>query len=171
MEGDAFLNYIWGLQPQGWVFLARRLSSLWQELPVDLNVHGKISLGTKYLNRGDLYFCPNVFSGARRQKTLCLPSQLMYQDLDESDPRECPIVPELWWETSPGRYQGLWVLDQVVEPQELAQLNRALNRACHADPGTWNLTRLLRVPGSWNAKRGCRVSRAYGKSELMEGAA
>lgn len=171
MKGDAFLNHIWGLQPSGWVFLARRMGTLWQELPVDLSLRGEIALGTKYLNRGDLYFCPNTFSGAYRRKALTLPSRLMYQDLDESDPRELPIAPELWWETSPGRYQAVWVLDQCVEPQELAQLNRALNRACHADPGTWNLTRLLRVPGSWNAKRGCRVSRAYGKAAEQDEAA
>lgn len=168
MEGDAFLNYIWGLQPQGWVFLVRRLSSLWQELPISFDDGYQISLGTKHLNRGDLYFCPNAFASKDRRKQVALPSRLMYQDLDESDPRECPIVPELWWETSPGRFQAIWVLDQVVEPEELQQLNRALNRACHADPGTWNLTRLLRVPGSWNAKRGCRVSRAYGSAAEEE---
>jgi hypothetical protein len=164
MEGDAFLNYVWGFQPRGWVFLARRLSSLWQELPVDLKISPEVALRKKYLNRGDLYFCPNVFRGPQRRKQLTLPSRLMYQDLDESDPRELPLEPELWWETSPDRFQAVWVLDQAVEPVELAQLNRALNRACHADPGTWNLTRLLRVPGSWNAKRGCRVSPARGKA-------
>lgn len=164
MEGDAFLNYIWGLQPRGWVFLVRRLSSLWQELPIDFSSTREVWLGTKHLNRGDLYFCPNAFSGAQRQKQLVLPSRLLYQDLDESDPRELPLEPELHWETSPGRWQAIWILDHPIEPQELAQLNRALNRACHADPGTWNLTRLLRVPGSWNAKRGCRVSRAYGSA-------
>jgi hypothetical protein len=136
---------------------------------VDLSVGREVALGTKHLNRGDLYFCPNVFRTAQRRKQLALPSRLMYQDLDESDPRELPLEPELWWETSPDRFQAIWVLDQVVEPEELSQLNRALNRACHADPGTWNLTRLLRVPGSWNAKRGCRVSCARGRaSELGE---
>jgi hypothetical protein len=165
MKGSAFLNYTWGLQPRGWVFVVRRVGPLWQELPIDLAAGGDVQLGSKHLNRGDLYFCPNAFQGPSRQKQLTLPSRILYQDLDESDPRDLPLEPELWWETSPGRYQALWVLDREVEPQELAQLNRALNRASHADPGTWNLTRLLRVPGSWNAKRGCRVSRAYGKQE------
>lgn len=158
MKGEAFLNHIWGLQPPGWVFLARRRGNLWQELPIDLRVHRKVSL--KIPHSGDLYFCPNSFSVSERRKGLALPSRLMYQDLDEADPRSLPIAPELWWETSPGRYQALWVLDQIVEPQELAQLNKALNRASHADPGTWNLTRMLRVPGSWNGKRKCWVSEA-----------
>lgn len=171
MEGDAFLNYIWGLQPRGWFHLAWRNGDTWKQRPVDLNAHGTVRLGTKYLNRGDLYFCANPFAGAHRRKELCLPSRLMYQDLDEADPRELALQPELWWETSPDRYQALWVLDQAIEPSELQSLNRALNRACHADPGTWNLTRLLRVPGSWNAKRGCRVTRAYGKDEGLKAAA
>lgn len=164
MEGDAFLNYVWGLQPRGHVFLVRRLGKLWQELPIDLGAGREVALGSKHLNRGDLYFCPNAFSSPARRKEGCLPSRLMYQDLDESEPQSLPVIPELWWETSPGRYQAVWILDREVEPVELAQLNRALNRVCHADPGTWNLTRLLRVPGSWNAKRGCRVSRAYGEA-------
>jgi len=174
VEGDAFLNHIWGLQPRGWVFMSRRMggrSGVWQELPIDLAVHDRVQLGAKHLNNGDLYFCPNSFSANVRRKHLCLPSRLMYQDLDEADPQDLPVAPELWWETSPGRYQALWVLDQPIEPVELAQLNRALNRACHADPGTWNLTRMLRVPGSWNEKRGVRVSRAYGKDDELRAAA
>lgn len=171
MEGDAFLNYIWGFQPRGWVFLARRLSSLWQELPIDLSADREVALQKKHLNRGDLYFCPNSFCKAERRKERTLPSRILYQDLDESDPRELALEPELWWETSPGRYQALWLLDHPLEPLELQSLNRALNRACHADPGTWNLTRLLRVPGSWNAKRGCRVSSAHGRASELEGAA
>lgn len=167
MEADAFLNYIWGLQPRGYAFVAQRTEGQWREMAVDLTrVHREVYLKKSLLQGCDLYFCPNVFSGPKRHKELCLPSKLMYQDLDESLPGESPILPELWWETSKGRYQAIWTLDQPVEPVELAQLNRALNRACHADPGTWNLTRLLRVPGSWNAKRGERVSRAYGKDEL-----
>lgn len=163
MEGADFLQYVWSLQPAGWRFLAWRHEDLWAELPIGMVRHPKkrVALPGPAMNDGDLYFCPNSFGDKVRQKHLCLPGRIMYQDLDESDPRQLPLQPELWWETSPGRFQALWVLDQAVEPLELAQLNRALNRACHADPGTWNLTRLLRVPGSWNGKRGCRVSRAY----------
>lgn len=159
MEGPAFLNYIWNMQPRGVFFLAQRQLGVWNEFPVDFKAARNVDFHMP--KGGDLYFCPNAFHKGGRKKSLCLPGRLMYQDLDESDPRELPMPPELWWETSPGRYQALWILDQELEPLELSQLNKALNRASHADPGTWNLTRLLRVPGSWNAKRKCRVSRAY----------
>lgn len=159
MEGPAFLNYIWNMQPRGIFYLVQRVGDSWVEHEVDFTQ--SINVDFKMPKDGDLYFCPNAFEAGGRKKSLCLPGRLMYQDLDESDPRELALHPELWWETSPGRYQAVWVLDREIEPEELQQLNRALNRASHADPGTWNLTRLLRVPGSWNAKRGCRVSRAY----------
>jgi hypothetical protein len=165
MEGANFLNYVWSLQPNGFFFLARRRGKLWQELPIDRSNGGKVKL--KMPTTGDLYFCPNAFSSPQRVKGSCLESRVMYQDLDESDPRQLPILPELYWETSSQRYQALWVLDQSIDPLELAQLNRALNRASHADPGTWNLTRLLRVPGSWNGKRNCRVSGAYSSIEAV----
>ena len=168
MEGEAFLNFVWGHQPAGWVFLARRRRGLWQELPIDLALHGEVMVRGSTLRdeKSDLYFCPNAFALAERHKEHCLPSRVMYQDLDEVSPDECPIHPDVWWETSPFRYQGLWILDEALEPDELAALNKALNRACNADPGTWNLTRLLRVPGSHNAKRGCEVGEAEAKLVL-----
>jgi hypothetical protein len=160
VDGTAFLKYVWGKQPEGYHFLALRVQGNWLEIPLAPGVDwvfGKSGMPT----RGDLYFCPNSFTEPTRQKHLCLPSRVMYQDLDEALPEDCPMMPDLWWETSPERYQGLWILDQVIEPVEFAQLNRALNRACHADPGTWNLTRMLRVPGSYNKKRGCKVGSAH----------
>jgi hypothetical protein len=106
------------------------------------------------------YFCPNLFM-RRRQKEQTLPGRWLYQDLDEVSPARCSIPPTVWWETSPGRYQGLWLMQRSLLAVELAALNKALNRSCGADPGTWNLTRMLRIPGTWNGKRECRVSPAY----------
>jgi hypothetical protein len=166
LEGEAFLNFVWGHQPTGYRFLARRLQGQWKELSIDLEPVQHLVLPLHYLQRGDLYFCPNAFASAERHKEQCLPSRVMYQDLDEARPDECPIHPDVWWETSPFRYQGLWILDDELEPQQLASLNKALNRACNADPGTWNLTRLLRVPGSYNSKRDCQVGPAERKLVL-----
>jgi len=158
MHGANFLRHVWSHQPEGYHFVIYRGNGRWHESclsPQDIEDFGLIMPKT-----GDLYFAPNVFSEPIRQKQYCLPSRVMYQDLDEVTPEDCPLYPDLSWETSLGRYQGLWILDSVIEPVEFAGLNRGLNRACGADPGTWNLTRVLRVPGSWNGKRGCRVSGA-----------
>lgn len=160
MQGKEFLHHVWSHQPEGWASLVYRPSpEQWMEFyfrfPHDW---GRVA---KLPTDGDLYFCPNLFSQKGRKKEWTLPSRVMYQDLDEVTPIECPIFPTLWWATSPDRHQAVWFTDQFMEPVEFSAMNRALNRACNADPGTWNLTRLLRVPGSNNMKRECTVSPAY----------
>lgn len=164
MQGAAFLRHVWQHQPLGYKCLVYRQGGMWVEKWVSEGDDFNLVMPSS--KRGDFYFAPNVFSEPIRQRQYCLPSRAMYQDLDEVRPDECPLHPDLWWETSIGRYQGLWLLEDCIEPAAFAALNRGLNRACGADPGTWNLTRVLRVPGSWNGKRGCRVSSAY---EVMVG--
>lgn len=156
--GAQFLQHVWSHQPDGYKFVVYRKNNFWREACIPPEHTADFTLVMP--KSGDLYFTPNVFSEPIRQRDYCLPSRVMYQDLDEVTPEECPIHPDLWWETSLLRYQGLWLLDEILEPPEFAALNRGLNRACGADPGTWNLTRVLRVPGSWNGKRRCRVSAA-----------
>lgn len=158
MQGKEFLQYVWSLQPDGYATLVYRKGTEWLEFhfhfPNDWDSVAPLP------EVGDLYFCPNLFSEPARKKELALPSRVMYQDLDEVRPDDCPIYPSLYWETSFGRWQGIWIADAYMEPVEFSAMNRALNRACQADPGTWNLTRLLRVPGSHNQKRSCDVSPA-----------
>jgi hypothetical protein len=162
MQGVAFLRHVWQHQPHGYAFLVYRRDSVWVEKCVRVGQDFEVVMP----KRGDFYFSPNVFSQPIRQRQYCLPSRVMYQDLDEVRPSECPLRPDLWWETSIERYQALWLLEDHIEPAGFGALNRGLNRACGADPGTWNLTRVLRVPGSWNGKRSCRVSGASSKALL-----
>lgn len=159
MEGLEFLQFVFGKQPgDGAVSIAyKEHETHWDEQCFDD--------GGFTLNHGEYatYFCPNTFEH-RRKKEQCLPGVWLWQDLDEVTPQDCDILgypPTLYWETSPNRYQALWLLDSSLPPEELAQLNKALNRRLGADKGTWNLTRLLRVPGSYNGKRGCQVGEAH----------
>jgi hypothetical protein len=166
IEGKDFLEFVWSRQPRGYACLVfKPKADEWLEYyirtPIDWD---RIKALPDY---GDLYFCPNIFTAKARRKDLVLPSRVMYQDLDEATPIECPLFPTLWWETSPGRYQAIWVLDVMMEPIDFAAYNRAMNRACNADPGTWDLTRLLRVPGSHNNKRDCLVSAAQDEVPVL----
>lgn len=74
--------------------------------------------------------------------------KLLWADLDEVDPRECKIKPTIAFESSPGRYVGLWIVDKEIEES----INRRLTYHLGADHGGWDLTQVLRVPGTTNYK-------------------
>lgn len=96
----------------------------------------------------DLYFCPHGFRKARRIKDNAEIPKLLWADLDEIDPRELEIMPTVAWESSPGRYAAVWVLDSFMTES----LNRRLTYSIGADRGGWDLTQVLRVPGTNNYK-------------------
>ncbi len=97
----------------------------------------------------DLYWCPHGFSRRRRLKEYAVLPKLLWADLDEADPAQMTPMPTLAWESSPGRYVGLWLLDEEIESDSI---NRRLTYAVEADLGGWDLTQVLRVPGTVNYK-------------------
>lgn len=104
----------------------------------------------------DLYFTPGVFSGMDRRSEDLLPERTLWADIDESDPRDWPdgVPPcSVLWETSPGRYQGVWLLDDTVEgASQGGGLNHRVTAWVGADPSGFDSTQLLRVPGRDNHK-------------------
>lgn len=76
-----------------------------------------------------------------------LPSML-WADLDEVDPRKLEVKPTIAWESSPGRYAALWLIDKTMTED----LNQRLTYSAGADRGGWDLTQVLRVPGTKNFK-------------------
>src|SRR5690349_12136483 len=103
MQGAAFLRHVWQHQPLGYHCLVYRQGNMWAEKWVEGNESFELVMPKR--GKGDLYFAPNTFCEPIRQRQYCLPSRVMYQDLDEVCPEECPLAPDLWWETSLGRYQ------------------------------------------------------------------
>lgn len=101
----------------------------------------------------DLYFAVNLFSGKRRIEELALPERVLYADLDPVDPSDLADRPTIAWESSPDRFQGIWMMN---EPREGASKtdreNHRLTTAIKADPSGWDTTQLLRVPGRPNFK-------------------
>ena len=102
----------------------------------------------------DLYWCPSIFSLPRRVKENIPYLTALYADLDEKHPDTIPVDqrPSMCWETSPGRYAGIWFPDRVLEPQEGELINKDLTYSIGADKGGWDLTQVLRVPGLKNYK-------------------
>ena len=96
----------------------------------------------------NMYWCPHGFVSNRRLKAHAVLPNLLWADLDEVDPRKIPLIPTYAYESSPGRFVGLWrTLSPMTE-----ELNRRLTYAIGSDHGGWDLTQVLRVPGTTNFK-------------------
>lgn len=97
----------------------------------------------------DLYWCPHGFNKPRRLKRYAEIPKLLWADLDEVNPHELTdFLPTVAWESSPGRFAALWVLDDFMNED----LNRRLTYHLKADPGGWDLTQVLRIPDTVNYK-------------------
>ena len=100
----------------------------------------------------DLYYCPLPFTKAKRKKDAVKGSRYLWSDLDQVDISSLPISPSIHWESSPGRFQGLWELDKFLSAKEAEALNKELTYAVGADKSGWDLTQVLRIPGTRNHK-------------------
>jgi hypothetical protein len=102
----------------------------------------------------DVYWAPGVYKVPRRDSKSINDLTTLWADLDEANPANIPdeYTPAAVWETSPGRWQALWILDNPVEPKVHSQLNKKMTYMTGADKGGWGLTKVLRVPGTRNHK-------------------
>jgi hypothetical protein len=100
------------------------------------------------LSDHDLYWCPHGLSRKSRKEDAAVLGKLLYADLDAADPRKITPKPTIAWETSPGRYAGIWLIDRPMTKE----LNRALTYHVGADPSGWDLGQVLRIPGTVNYK-------------------
>lgn len=153
------LKKIWGDQ-EGYVFLpwSSNGGHNWHEIvfswPKD-DSNGKIIEHLKRHRRDDVYFTPGVFEKPLRKNEHILPERCLWADLDEIDPREFHtfLEPSIAWETSPGRYQCVWIMDS---PREGASANGDMNQRVTyyvgADHSGWDSSQALRVPGCVNNK-------------------
>ena len=103
----------------------------------------------------DLYFCPNLFLMKRRATNVAAEEKALWADLDEVSPEELSddLKPSMAWESSPGRYQAIWLLtEEAMLASEAGGLGQRLTYHIGADLGGWDSTQLLRPPGWRNHK-------------------
>lgn len=105
-----------------------------------------------FKRRGDIYFTPCLFNEPNRRNESALPSRLLYADLDDVDPNTLALRPTIAIESSPGRWQGIWVLTRPLPVDKFRALNQRLTYATGADKGGWFPAKILRVPGTRNRK-------------------
>jgi len=174
------LTRIWGRDREGYVFLpwisgtartpqARRKAyheGPAYEWPAD---EGRILEHLRGHTTDDVYFSVSLFTDRRRVENQAEPERCLWADLDPVDPRTLShdIRPTIAWESSPGRYQGIWLLDRpLVGASWPGKENQRLSLALGADPSGWDTTQLLRVPGRKNHKPDHRDA---GDGEPVEG--
>lgn len=100
----------------------------------------------------NLYFCPLPFDQPHRRKEYVLGSHLLWADIDEADPKKMRHPPHILWESSPGRWAGLWSTERWLETDELENFNKRMTYGTGSDVAGWDLTQVLRVPGTRNHK-------------------
>lgn len=91
----------------------------------------------------------NLFTKPERKSEHVASVRVLYTD-DKADCPEAP--PSIFIETSPGKNQGYWFLEEPVSPDVGLTLLRRLIRHVGADEGAKDLARVLRVPGTANCK-------------------
>jgi hypothetical protein len=143
---EKFLHTVWKFQRRGVRFTAVKGGRFKERA---LEQGGPPSI------EDNMYFCPHVFDGSRRRSDNGghpKATRWLHADLDEVDPRTIELKPTIAWETSPGRYQALWLLSEAVHESRFHDLNQRLTYYVGADKGGWSITKYLRVPGTRNLK-------------------
>lgn len=100
----------------------------------------------------NVWFCINLLGSPVRTKENCLPTDLLWADLDEVDPASLPIQPPIIIASSEGRYQAIWRLTTAIEASVIEHYTKRMAYAFGADKSGWDLTQLLRVPFTTNFK-------------------
>ena len=102
----------------------------------------------------DLYFTPALFNGKRRVSEQLIDERALWADLDPVHPESLgEYKPTIAWESSPGRYQGIWLANEANPgASKGGRENHRLTMFIGADPSGWDSTQLLRVPGRYNFK-------------------
>lgn len=109
----------------------------------------------------NVYFCPQLFSEKKRSRGTVSYAPSIWSDLDTCPPEELLVEPTIAIESSPGRYQALWLLEGELDPDDAENISRRIAYA-HAEQGAdrsgWDLSQLLRVPQTFNFKYNIRIN-------------
>lgn len=153
-----FLSEIWDYERSEYTFLYTRRAGT--ERMVRHRIKGnRASKIAKVLDAFPhethaVFFSPNAFSGPSNRKDWALPSQYGWSDIDDDDPDGFDPKPNVLWETSKGRHQGLWIWKDRFPRAEAEQFSFNLWRHFGGDTGAWFASKLLRLPGTINHKPG-----------------
>ena len=160
-ELEIFFKLLFGPTTTGYLCISllnpenkKDMQTRWFTYPQELEQ--VLATVESYKDTHNVYFCPQIFSKRERHKDNVLYAPNIWADLDTCIPDKLLVKPSIVVESSPGRYQAYWVLDDYeTAPEDAEALSRRI-AYYHANDGCdktgWDLTQLLRVPGTHNLK-------------------
>lgn len=103
----------------------------------------------------DIWFCPMTFDRPERKKECVDVCPTIWSDLDTCPPDKLLVQPSILIESSPGRYQAIWILTEpadAIDAEATSKRVAYFHAADGADKSGWDLTQLLRIPETLNYK-------------------
>jgi hypothetical protein len=154
-----FFRFAYGMDNEAFVCLCRRdiESGLWEDefFKWPSEQDQILDFVARSIAGYDVYYCTQLFTRPERKKEWAGACPTSWADLDHCHPDELLIPPTITIESSPGRWQALWVYKEAIDPAQAEDVNRRIayyHRAKGADTSGWDLTQVLRVPYTNNYK-------------------
>jgi len=123
----------------------------WHQWPQDIDKI--VERAERAKDSANVYFSTYLFKAPQSKKENVLPTRTIQADLDDADVSNLPKAPTVLIETSPGRHQGYWVLDQELPSEQHEELSKKLTYAIpKCDRSGWPLGRKVRIPYTLNHK-------------------
>ena len=148
-RGSGYLCIAYGPPDRDPTKFRQEFFSFPDELPRALALINKVYMGH------NVWFCPHLFTSRKREKENVSFTPCSWSDLDTCEPEALYIPPTITLESSPGRYQALWMYETPPHPDEAENVSQRIAYA-HAEDGAdrsgWDLTQLLRMPYTYNYK-------------------
>lgn len=103
----------------------------------------------------NVWFCPQLLDDRKRSKEHIKSTPVAWADLDACAPSNLLVPASIVVESSPGRFQALWIFEEDTAADYAENLCKRIaytHREQGADVSGWDLTQLLRVPFTYNYK-------------------
>lgn len=105
---------------------------------------------TEYKDDYNVFMCYAPIDGEDRLLENAKPTRFLVADIDGAEiPKE--FQPSYYWETSPNKYQGLWISDKVIAPKDYEVLAHAMVKKFKFDSAS-DIVHLYRIPTTVNHK-------------------
>lgn len=157
-----FFKLTFGPEATGYLCIAflghttRKMQQLWFEYPKQLD-EMLVAIDDRAQDLAHFWFSSALYEKpGNREKQYAKLSTIIHCDLDTCDPRLLLVPPSILVQSSPGRYQALWLLDNPVQPAVAEDVNRRI-AYYHRDQGAdtcHDAGHLLRIPYTPNYKYG-----------------